>query len=110
MRSDVGPEAGGQLEAAEGGVVAVMRGARAVTVKEAAERARVSVKTIRRAYMRGDLPYYQTPPDRHALYLLVASASASSFRTTQPHRPDRPRTARIRRSPAFYTESLARRV
>jgi excisionase family DNA binding protein len=57
MRDTAGPDVRRLTE--PGDAAGVMRDVRPLTVKEAAERARVSVKTIRRAYSDGHLPFYR---------------------------------------------------
>lgn len=62
-----------------------------LTVKQAAARAGVSVKTIRRAYSDGDLPIYQ-PGGRGLYRFLEADVDAWRLQPAPPRR-DRPAPA-----------------
>jgi excisionase family DNA binding protein len=66
---------------------AVTRERRPLTVKEAAERARVSVKTIRRAYSEGHLPFYRP---RGSQIILILDVDLDDW-ALQPGVPRQPR-------------------
>ena len=60
--------------------------ARPLTVKEAAERARVSVKTIRRAYSAGHLPFYR-PRGLQMILILDVDLDAWALQPGAPTQP-----------------------
>lgn len=75
-----------------------MSAGRPLTVKEAAERARVSVKTIRRAYTRGHLPFYR-PRGLQIILILDVDVDAWALQPAAPQRPSsatRPKASRAR--------------
>jgi excisionase family DNA binding protein len=71
-----------------------MRDVRPLTVEEAAERVRVSVKTIRRAYSDGHLPFYRP---RGSQIILILDVDVDEW-ALQPGTPRQSRP--ISRSPA----------
>jgi excisionase family DNA binding protein len=91
---------------------AVMREGPPLTVKEAAERARVSIKTIRRAYTEGHLPFYRP---RGSQIILILDVDVDDW-ALQPGVPRRPRpvpalsatASRPRRAPITRSESRSR--
>ncbi len=66
---------------------AVVREGRPLTVKEAAERVRVSVRTIRRAYTDGQLPFYRP---RGSQIILILDVDVDDW-ALQPGVPRQPR-------------------
>jgi excisionase family DNA binding protein len=85
-----------------GEVAGVMRNGRPLTVKEAAQRARVSVKTIRRAYSDGHLPFYRP---RGSQIILILDVDVDEW-ALQPGVPRQARSPSTSTSPA----SRSRRV
>jgi excisionase family DNA binding protein len=85
-------------------------GARALTVKEAAERARVSVKTIRRAYTDGRLPFYR-PRGSQVILLLDSDVDEWALQPAAPRRAPlvaAPVSSRARRAPVSRMDSRRR--
>lgn len=85
MRTGTGPDAG---VTGDGVPERNAMTGRPLSVKEAAQRARVSVKTIRRAYTRGHLPFYR-PCGAQIVLILDVDVDAWAL---QPGTP-RPRSA-----------------
>ena len=67
-------------------VAGVMRNGRPLTVKEAAERARVSVRTIRRAYNDGHLPFYR-PRGSQIILILDVDVDEWALQPGVPRQP-----------------------
>lgn len=83
---------------------------RPLTVKEAAARARVSVKTIRRAYGAGQLPFYR-PRGSHLVLILDVDVDAWALQPAAPRRPAAapvPVASRARRAPLARIDSRRR--
>jgi len=110
MRQDAGPDVPRLTERREG--AAVLREGRPLTVREAAERVRVSVKTIRRAYTEGHLPFYRP---RGSQIILILDVDVDDW-ALQPGVPRQPRpistspapASRARRAPVTSSELRCR--
>jgi excisionase family DNA binding protein len=76
-----------------------MRDGRPLTVKEAADRVRVSVRTIRRAYSDGHLPFYRP---RGSQIILILDVDVDEW-ALQPGVPRQPRPTP--RSPSSASRS-----
>ena len=83
---------------------------RPLTVKEAAERARVSVKTIRRAYSEGRLPFYR-PGGSQVILILDVDVDEWALQPAAPRRPPAivpVAASRARRAPMSRLDSRRR--
>lgn len=94
-------------------VATAPRAGRPLTVREAAERVRVSVKTIRRAYTEGHLPFYR-PRGSQIILILDVDVDDWALQPGVPRQQPQPfsstptTVSRARRAPAPGSASQCR--